>query len=90
VRWAKTWSLPRSRESSSGPRSEGCYVASGDLAQVQVSGVAGLFAGEEVAAGIDMSLGFVRDQLGSETARNVATAMEYRWTENAQEDHFAG
>ena len=43
-----------------------------------------------VSAGIDMSLGFVRDQLGFETARKLATTMEYRWTENAEDDPFAG
>ena len=42
-----------------------------------------------VSAGIDMALGFVGDQLGLETARKLATAMEYPWTENAQDDPFA-
>ena len=42
-----------------------------------------------VSAGIDMSLAFVRDQLGAGTARKLATAMEYRWCEDAQDDPFA-
>jgi len=43
-----------------------------------------------VSAGIDMSLGFVADQLGVETARKLASAMEYRWKENSEDDPFAG
>ena len=42
-----------------------------------------------VTAGIDMSLDFVREQLGLEVARKVATALEHRWTENAEDDPFA-
>jgi transcriptional regulator GlxA family with amidase domain len=42
-----------------------------------------------VSAGIDMSLGFVRDHVGFETARKLATAMEFRWTEHAEDDPFA-
>lgn len=43
-----------------------------------------------VTAGIDMTLDFVRDQLGPEVARKLATALEHRWTENAEDDPFAG
>jgi len=42
-----------------------------------------------VTAGIDMTLDFVREQLGLEVARKVATALEHRWTENAEDDPFA-
>jgi putative intracellular protease/amidase len=42
-----------------------------------------------VAAGIDMSLGFIADQLGLETARQIGHAMEYVWNEDSRHDPFA-
>lgn len=36
-----------------------------------------------VSAGIDMALGFIADQLGPQTARDISQGMEYRWGEDA-------
>lgn len=35
-----------------------------------------------VAADIDMALGFIADQYGTQMARNIARGMEYRWGED--------
>lgn len=42
-----------------------------------------------VAAGIDMALGFTAEIYGLERARIVAKAMEYVWSESAQDEAFA-
>ncbi len=42
-----------------------------------------------VTAGMDMTLGFLRDTLGYDTARNVADDIEYLWNEDAANDPFA-
>jgi putative intracellular protease/amidase len=41
-----------------------------------------------VSAGMDMTLGFLRDIHGIDFARKVAFEIEYNWTENMEEDHF--
>jgi len=41
-----------------------------------------------VSAGIDMSLGFVRDHFGEETARKIAKRIEYEWNSNKENDIF--
>jgi putative intracellular protease/amidase len=41
-----------------------------------------------VSAGMDMTLGFLRDQHGIEFARMVAFQIEYNWLENSDEDPF--
>ena len=42
-----------------------------------------------VTAGMDMTLGFVRDTLGYDTARAIARDMEYLWNEDMDSDPFA-
>lgn len=42
-----------------------------------------------ITAGIDMSLGFVSDKVGYETAREICTALEYVRNENKDEDPFS-
>lgn len=41
-----------------------------------------------VSAGMDMTLGFLRDQHGEEFARLAARRIEYHWADNADEDLF--
>jgi len=41
-----------------------------------------------VSAGIDMSLGFVRDHFGEETAVRIAKKIEYNWNDNKENDIF--
>lgn len=41
-----------------------------------------------VSAGMDMTLGFLRDIHGIEFARKVAFEIEYNWIENMDEDNF--
>ncbi|MDF2870171.1 MAG: ThiJ/PfpI protein [Anaerocolumna sp.] len=42
-----------------------------------------------VSAGMDMSLGFVKDIFGGEAAREIADRIEYSWHEDKEEDPFA-
>ncbi|MGE5390273.1 MAG: DJ-1/PfpI family protein [Deltaproteobacteria bacterium] len=42
-----------------------------------------------VSAGIDMTLGWIADTLGRETARNIAQSIEYIWNEDPNDDPFA-
>lgn len=42
-----------------------------------------------VSAGIDMTLGFVRDRHGTEIAQRVSRGMEYIWNEDADSDPFS-
>ncbi len=42
-----------------------------------------------VTAGMDMTLGFVRDTLSYEAAKAVANAIEYQWNEDKDFDPFA-
>jgi transcriptional regulator GlxA family with amidase domain len=42
-----------------------------------------------VTAGMDMTLGFVRDTLGREIAKTAATHIEYQWNEDKDFDPFA-
>ena len=41
-----------------------------------------------VSAGIDMSLGFVSDRFGKETAVKIARIIEYEWNDNKENDIF--
>jgi len=41
-----------------------------------------------ISAGIDMSLGFVCDRFGEETARKIAEKIEYEWNGNKENDVF--
>jgi len=43
-----------------------------------------------VSAGMDMTLGFLKDIHGLEFARNVAFEIEYDWQEEKDHDHFCG
>ena len=42
-----------------------------------------------VSAGMDMSLGFIEDQLGNQKAFEVANFIEYTWNSNKDDDPFA-
>ena len=42
-----------------------------------------------VSAGIDMTLGFIADIHGIETARSITKYIEYVWNENDKDDKFA-
>ena len=46
------------------------------------------YSSSGVTAGIDMTLGFVSDIHGYETARKISNAMEYLWNENKDNDPF--
>lgn len=41
-----------------------------------------------VSAGMDMTLGFLKDRHGLEFARSVAFQIEYDWQEDNDDDHF--
>lgn len=42
-----------------------------------------------ISAGMDMTLGFVNDILGSDTSTRIAGEMEYEWNSNPENDNFA-
>lgn len=42
-----------------------------------------------VSAGIDMSLGFIKDIINTETAHKIAQEIEYEWNDNPEKDNFA-
>ena len=42
-----------------------------------------------VSAGMDMTLGFVADQLGVDVARKIARGIEYVWNDDPDDDPFA-
>lgn len=42
-----------------------------------------------VSAGMDMTLGFLKDLHGIDFARDMAHTIEYRWNENKDEDDFS-
>jgi putative intracellular protease/amidase len=42
-----------------------------------------------VSAGMDMSLGFVRDHFGEDRAQKIARIMEYLWNDDKHNDMFA-
>ncbi|CAN5652161.1 DJ-1/PfpI family protein [soil metagenome] len=46
------------------------------------------FTSSGVSAGMDMSLGFLREMHGIEFARQIAFNIEYNWQENSEEDNF--
>ena len=41
-----------------------------------------------VSAGIDMALGFIRDQYGLDKAVEIYSGMEYHWNDDADHDSF--
>ena len=41
-----------------------------------------------VTAGMDMTLDFIKDMQGIDTARRVASEIEYTWTEDSTNDSF--
>jgi transcriptional regulator GlxA family with amidase domain len=41
-----------------------------------------------ISAGMDMTLGFIRDVHGSDLARKIAYEIEYTWQENKEVDNF--
>ena len=43
-----------------------------------------------ITAGIDMSLGFIKDKVNYEAAKMISKALEYLWNENKDVDPFAG
>ena len=48
-----------------------------------------LYTSSGVSAGMDMTLGFIADMQGLEQAKEIASAIEYIWNENNEEDPFA-
>lgn len=42
-----------------------------------------------VSAGMDMALGFVRDQFGQELAEQIARQAEYHWQDDLDRNDFA-
>jgi Transcriptional regulator containing an amidase domain and an AraC-type DNA-binding HTH domain len=42
-----------------------------------------------ITAGIDMALGFVSDTVGPDAARKIASALEYSWNGDRDDDPFA-
>jgi transcriptional regulator GlxA family with amidase domain len=48
-----------------------------------------IYTSSGVSAGIDMSLGFIADNFGIETAEGIARTIEYVWNKNSEEDIFS-
>jgi putative intracellular protease/amidase len=48
-----------------------------------------IYTSSGVSAGIDMTLGFVADLLGNDTARKQSTEIEYEWKEDSSWDPFS-
>lgn len=48
-----------------------------------------IYTSSGVSAGIDMTLAFISDLLGYETAKKQSQEIEYNWNENPQWDPFA-
>jgi putative intracellular protease/amidase len=48
-----------------------------------------IYTSSGVSAGIDMTLGFISDLLGYETAKQQSIEIEYAWNENPESDPFA-
>lgn len=48
-----------------------------------------VYTSSGISAGMDMMLGFVRDRLGEETAREVCRQIEYVWNAEKEQDPFA-
>lgn len=42
-----------------------------------------------VSAGIDMTLGFIKDRFGEQEAKDIANHIEYIWNEDCSKDLFA-
>lgn len=42
-----------------------------------------------ISAGMDMTLGFIQDQVGQEEAHKIADTIEYSWNNDPQKDIFA-
>ncbi len=49
-----------------------------------------IYTSSGVSAGMDMSLGFISDIIGYETAKKISTEIEYIWNEDSGADPFAG
>jgi putative intracellular protease/amidase len=47
-----------------------------------------IYTASGVSAGIDMTLGFIADNLGEEQAQEVARNIEYLWNSNCDDDPF--
>ena len=47
------------------------------------------YSSSGVSAGMDMTLGFIRDIHGEKTARDICKYIEYIWNENKNNDPFA-
>ena len=48
-----------------------------------------VYTSSGVSAGMDMTLGFLRDRHGDALARAVAAAIEYVWSDDPENDPFA-
>lgn len=47
-----------------------------------------IYTSSGVSAGIDMALGFIRDQYGEEEAEDIADGIEYLWNQDENKDPF--
>ena len=48
-----------------------------------------VYTSSGVSAGMDMTLGFIRDMHGEKTAREIIRMIEYIWNEDQNHDPFA-
>jgi len=48
-----------------------------------------IYSSSGISAGMDMTLGFVSDYLGYETAKRLSIEIEYNWQQNPEIDNFA-
>lgn len=48
-----------------------------------------IYTGSGVSAGIDMTLGFIRDVIGYDAAKRQSVEIEYSWNEDPDNDVFA-
>lgn len=48
-----------------------------------------IYTSSGISAGMDMSLGFIRDVAGEDKARAISTRIEYLWNDDSQFDPFS-
>ncbi len=47
------------------------------------------YSSSGITAGIDMALGFIKDNFSIDVANKISHSLEYIWNSNSEEDHFA-
>jgi transcriptional regulator GlxA family with amidase domain len=65
---------------------QGPFVQWNKNARWVVDGI--YYTSSGVSAGIDMTLGFISNQLGIDVARRIAYEIEYNWIEDCDNDNF--